>query len=83
MDWYQPHVRDIHVLLAWLSVTIFLVRGLAFQFSLEWALDERLRIFVFVIDTLMTVTGLSLWAWLHDSLIRDTWLTEKLLALVV
>ena len=38
---------QIHALLAWFSVGMFLVRGLAYQFGAAWSLDDRLRTLVF------------------------------------
>ena len=79
---YDLQMSQIHALLAWCSVAFFLVRGLAFQLGVGWAMDSRLRILVFGIDALLTVTGLSLWALLYLNPLRDGWLMAKLLALV-
>ncbi|MCV2418989.1 SirB2 family protein [Paucibacter sp. DJ2R-2] len=81
---FDLQMSEIHVLLAWCSVALFLVRGLAFQFGGQWALDSRLSVLVFGIDALMTITGLSLWALLFlNPFLRDSWLLAKLIALVV
>ncbi|MCV2362913.1 SirB2 family protein [Paucibacter sp. DJ1R-11] len=81
---FDLQMSEIHVLLAWSSVALFLVRGLAFQFGGQWALDSRLSVLVFGIDALMTITGLSLWALLFmNPFLRDSWLLAKLIALVV
>ena len=82
MDWFYSQMVFIHSLLAWCSLTLFLIRGLAFQFGAEWSMDVRLRAVVFGVDTMLTVCGLSLWGSIGYSLTRDTWLTAKLLALV-
>ena len=82
---FNTQMGQIHALLAWASVTMFLVRGLAFQLGARYAsmaLDTRLQTLVFGIDLMLTVTGLSLWALLLLSPLRDAWLGAKLLALV-
>ncbi|MDC8787042.1 SirB2 family protein [Roseateles koreensis] len=82
MDWFSDGMRQTHVALAWFSVLLFLVRGLAVQFGANWPLDSRFSVLVFCADTLLTVTGLSLWVLLYYSPLRDAWLALKLLALV-
>ncbi|MDC8774258.1 SirB2 family protein [Roseateles albus] len=73
---------QIHAVLAWSSVAMFLVRGLLFQFGAPWVMDERVRTLVFGIDFLLTITGLSLWVLLYlNPFLRDGWLLAKLLAL--
>ena len=82
---FDTQMGQIHVLLAWASVTLFLVRGLAFQFGARFAviaMDTRLQTLVFGIDLMLTVTGLSLWGLLYLNPLRDAWLGAKLLALV-
>lgn len=80
---FNFQMGQIHAALAWASVAMFLVRGLAFQFGAAWSLDVRLRTLVFGIDSLLTITGLSLWALLYlNPFLRDGWLLAKLLALL-
>jgi len=81
MDWFYTQMRDAHAWLAWFSVSLFLVRGLFLQFGAQWPLDVRLSVLVFGCDTLLTVSGLSLWVLMHFSLTADPWLATKLLAL--
>jgi uncharacterized membrane protein SirB2 len=79
---FDFQMGQIHALLAWFSVAMFLVRGLAYQFGAAWSLDDRLRTLVFGIDLLLTITGLSLWVLLYlNPILRDGWLLAKLLAL--
>ena len=79
---FDTQMGQIHALLAWASVALFLVRGLAFQLGARWVMDTRLQTLVFGIDLLLTVTGLSLWGLRHLNPMRDAWLGAKLLALV-
>ncbi|MDT8999420.1 SirB2 family protein [Paucibacter sp. APW11] len=82
MDWYYLQMREMHALLAWVSVAFFLVRGFAFQLQAEWPMDVRVRTLVFGTDLLLTVCGLSLWGLMHFNPWYDAWLGTKLLALV-
>ncbi|MCV2360090.1 SirB2 family protein [Paucibacter sp. TC2R-5] len=79
---FDFQMGQIHAVLAWASVVMFLVRGLLFQFGAPWVMDERVRTLVFGIDFLLTITGLSLWVLLYlNPFLRDGWLLAKLLAL--
>ncbi len=81
---YNTQMGEIHALLAWISVAMFLVRGLAYQLGAQWELDSRLTVLVFGVDTLLFITGLSLWALLYmNPFLRDGWLLGKLIALGV
>lgn len=80
---YDVQMGEIHVLLAWLSVAFFLIRGLAFQFGAGWVMDGRIQVLVFGVDFLMTITGLSLWGLQSLHPLRDGWLGAKLLALLM
>ena len=82
MDWYYLQMREAHAILAWFSVALFLARGAGVQFGANWPLDSRLSVMVFFTDTLLTVSGLSLWVLMHFSPLQDAWFGAKLLALV-
>lgn len=82
MDWYYLQMREMHALLAWVSVGFFLARGLAFQFQMQWPMDVRVRTLVFGCDFLLTICGLSLWGLLQFNPVYQAWLGMKLLALV-
>lgn len=80
---YDIQMSQIHALLAWSAVALFVVRGLAFQFGAAWPKDTRLGVLVFSVAVLLSVTGLSLWVLRHFNPFRDGWLMAKLLALLV
>ena len=82
MDWFYTQMLQLHVVLAWCSLGLFLLRGLAYQFGAAWAKEGQVLIIVFGVNTLLAVTGLSLWSLIHfNPLTRDPWLLLKLLAL--
>ncbi|XHS78104.1 SirB2 family protein [Burkholderiaceae bacterium UC74_6] len=86
MDWFYSGMVDWHVKLAWASFALFLFRGLVWQIDQPWseriAKDGRLLVLAFAMNTLLVVSGLSLWVSLHYSLFRSPWLMIKLIALV-
>ena len=79
---YDQQMSEIHALLAWCALALFLVRGLAYQLGADWAEDRRLRVLVFAVAVLLAVTGLSLWVVRYHNPLRDGWLLAKLLAWV-
>ena len=81
MDWFYGPMVKMHALLAWCSIVLFLVRGLAHQFGAAWVTDERLRTLVFSSHVLIVVSGLSLWGALHLDPRYETWMTAKFIAL--
>jgi len=78
---FDSQMSQIHALMGWFSLALFLARGLAFQFQQAWPMDARVRVLVFGNDLLMTVTGLSLWALRYYNPLYDGWLAGKLMAL--
>ncbi|HEX2009649.1 MAG TPA: SirB2 family protein [Roseateles sp.] len=81
MDWFYTQMLGLHRILAWCSVLLFAVRGLAFQLGATgWATDTRGGLIAFATNTLLTISGLSLWVLLHFDPLRDDWLLAKLLA---
>lgn len=79
---YDQQMSEIHTLLAWCAVALVILRGLGLQFGASWSTDSRLRVLVFCVFLLLSVTGLSLWVLRHYNLLRDSWLPAKLLAMV-
>lgn len=78
---YDLQMSQIHTLLAWCVVLLFLVRGLAFQFGAAWSMDSRLSVIMFSLLAMLAVTGLSLWVLRYYNPMRDSWLLAKLLVL--
>jgi len=86
VGWFYTQMSDWHAGLAWVSFGLFLVRGLIWQIGAPWSekisKDGRLMVLAFGINTLLIVSGLSLWVNLHYNLFRSPWLMVKLIALV-
>ncbi|MDM4765942.1 SirB2 family protein [Pelomonas sp. SE-A7] len=82
MDWFYPQILKIHVVMAWVTLGLFIVRGLAYQLGYGAAKDGAMMLIAFGANTLMIITGLSLWGSLYYSIPRDGWLLGKLIALL-
>ncbi len=80
---YAAQMAEMHALLGWAALALFLLRGLAaLQFGTAWALDGRVKVLVFGVHFLLAITGLSLWALRFYNPMVDAWLAAKLVALV-
>jgi len=80
---YDAQLAEIHTLLAWAALALFLLRGLAaLQFGTAWALDARVRLMVFAVHFLLVMTGLSLWALRYYNPTREAWFAAKLLGVI-
>lgn len=75
---YNQQMSEIHALLAWSFIALFLIRGLALRLGASWVPD--MLVLVFGALVLLIVTGLSLWVLRYHNPLRDTWLLAKLLA---
>lgn len=83
MGGYHPFIKEIHILCALGSFTLFVLRGL-------WAFREprRLgsvwaRIVPHVNDTVLLTTGVLLALIIHQYPGTDPWLTAKMVALLI
>jgi len=75
---YNQQMSEIHALLAWSFIALFLIRGLALRLGASWVPD--MLVLVFGALVLLIITGLSLWVLRYHNPLRDTWLLAKLLA---
>lgn len=81
-DWYAP-LRQAHIGLVVLSVTLFALRGLGVLAGARWPLAAWARRGSAGIDTLLLAAGATLWAGLGLNPWIQTWLGVKLLLLPV
>lgn len=75
---YDQQMSEIHALLAWGFVLLFLIRGVALQLGASWVAD--MLVLVFGALVLLIITGLSLWLLRYHNPLREPWLLTKLLA---
>lgn len=76
-------IRNPHVLFVALSGTLFLLRGLGVLAGARWPMQKGVRAASVGIDTLLLVSGVTLWAVLQLNPLRDAWLGVKLLLVTV
>jgi uncharacterized membrane protein SirB2 len=85
VDWSYTAMFNWHLGLAWTSFGLFLARGLIWQIGAPWSeaisKDGRVLVLAFGINTLLIVSGISLWVNLHYDLFRTPWLLVKVIAL--
>ena len=80
---YYLQIRFAHVLLVCCSGTLFAVRGLAAIAGAAWANHPALRWLSYVIDTCLLTAALMLVTILQQYPFVQSWLTVKVLLLVV
>jgi uncharacterized membrane protein SirB2 len=80
--WY-PLLKSLHVALVTLSGALFALRGAGVLACARWPMDKGVRTASVVIDTLLLLSGVTLWTMLHLDPLRDAWLGVKLLLLLL
>jgi len=78
-----PWLRHLHITLAILSVSVFVVRGLGVLAGQGWPMRNLARGLSPVIDSLLLLAGVTLWWLLQMNPWHQTWLGAKLVLLVV
>jgi uncharacterized membrane protein SirB2 len=81
-EWY-PSLKQAHVSLVAGSGALFAVRGAAALAGQGWPTRAPWRRLSVVIDTLLLVAGVTLWALLALNPLRDVWLGTKFALLLV
>lgn len=76
-------LKHSHMLLAYLSIGLFVLRGVLVLVQSGWLQKAFFRIVPHVIDTLLLVAGLALMFLIQQYPGVDHWLTAKVVALVV
>lgn len=79
---HYPWLKPAHVGLVSLSVTLFVLRGVAVLGGARWPLAPWLRRSSALLDTLLLASGVALWSMLSLQPVRDAWLGTKLLWIV-
>ena len=84
MDAFYLEIRNVHILFALLSGTIFLLRSLAYNLlGAAWAMAFALRTIVWTVDTTFLTAALMLMTITSQYPVGSGWLTAKLLLLLV
>lgn len=80
---FTPQLRQAHVGLATLSVSLFAARGLGVIAGASWPTSTAARVLSVAIDTLLLSAGVALWWLLGLRPDRDHWLMVKLVLIVM
>lgn len=80
---FYAEVKWVHVAAVLLSGTLFIVRGSAALAGAPWALAAPLRYLSYSIDTVLLTAALMLATMLHQVPFVHSWLTVKIVLLVV
>jgi uncharacterized membrane protein SirB2 len=76
-------LKVIHVFCVFTSITLFMLRGLLMFSGVDWRQSRFLRIFPHAVDTLLLVSGLSMAFLIHQYPFVQSWLTVKVVLLIV
>jgi uncharacterized membrane protein SirB2 len=80
---FYPEIKLVHVCAVIASGSLFLVRGLAVNAGATWAMAAPLRYLSYAIDTVLLTAALMLSTILRMYPFVHSWLTAKVLLLVV
>lgn len=80
---YYAEIKQVHVYAVLASGALFLLRGLAVQLGGRWALAAPLRYLSYTIDTVLLTAALMLTTILRQYPFVHSWLTAKVVLLVV
>ena len=80
---FYPEIKLVHVSTVLVSGTLFLLRGLAVQLGARWAMAAPLRYSSYAIDTVLLTAAMMLASMLRMYPFVHSWLTAKVVLLVV
>jgi len=76
-------LRHLHIGFAFLSITLFLLRGGGSLARIDWRRWQVLRWLPHAVDTGLLAAAIALAVWSHQYPIQHGWLTAKVCALIV
>jgi uncharacterized membrane protein SirB2 len=83
MTEFYPQIRLVHILAVTASGLLFLCRGIAQQFGASWPRAAPVRYLSYTIDTTLLTAALMLMSILHQYPLVQSWLTVKVILVVV
>ena len=78
-----PQVKAIHIAAVLSSGLLFCIRGAALHLGTTWAMAAPVRYLSYIIDTVLLVAAVMLAAMLHQNPFVQSWLTVKVVLLLV
>lgn len=80
---FYPQIKLVHILAVTGSGLLFFCRGLALQFGASWPRAAPVRYLSYTIDTTLLTAALMLMTALHQYPLVQSWLTVKVILVVV
>jgi uncharacterized membrane protein SirB2 len=80
---FYPQIKLVHVAAVLTSGGLFLVRGLALHLGARWVMAAPLRYLSYTVDTILLTAALMLSSMLHMYPLVHSWLTVKVVLLIV
>lgn len=80
---FYPQIKSVHIAAVMLSGLLFLVRGAALHTGMTWVMAAPVRYLSYLIDTALLTAALMLATLLHQYPFVHSWLTVKVVLLVV
>ncbi len=80
---FYPETKLVHVAAVIASISLFFVRGLAVQLGAAWPMAAPLRYLSYSIDVVLLTAALMLSSMLRQYPFAQSWLTAKVVLLVV
>ena len=80
---FYPEIRWVHIAAVLASGGLFVLRGIAMLAGAGWFMASPLRYLSYTIDTVLLTAALMLATVLHQYPLVHSWLTVKVLMLVV
>lgn len=78
-----PQIKSVHIAAVLISGLLFLIRGAALHAGMSWAMAAPLRYLSYLVDTVLLTAALMLATVLHQYPFVHSWLTVKVVLLVV
>ena len=80
---FYPQIKWVHVAAVLASGFLFLLRGAAVHAGMSWPMAAPVRYLTYTVDTVLLTAALMLATVLHQYPFVSSWLTVKVLLLVV
>lgn len=80
---YYQQLKIIHIAAVISSGLLFLIRGAAMGMGAKWAMIAPLRYFSYIVDTVLLAAALTLTTIIQQYPFVNSWLTMKVVLLVV
>lgn len=78
-----PEIRTVHITAVLTSGALFALRGVGLMFGANWPQFTPVRYLTYTVDTILLIAALMLMTIIHQYPFAHSWLTVKVVLLVV